>query len=176
MSFKAGGSHWCPTSQQLLGTLLFPSRAHQLWSGGWWSSYISPEVSTVRGCLGSDFSWCILLAHDFWLWWERGHLGWATLQPAVTYLRNFYISFNSRFLPGSKQSSMAIPCAKNGRWGWQPHCPNPNQARMWVWIHWNISPRGHPRTVGFSLCSFFIHALLWCLAIGRTGQNQQDKV
>lgn len=32
----------------------------------------TPEVFTVRGSLGSDFSWLILLALDFCLWWERG--------------------------------------------------------------------------------------------------------
>lgn len=125
MSSEAGGSHWCPTSQQLLETVLFPGRAHQLLSEGWWSSFISPEVCPVRGCLGSDSSWLILLALDFCLWWERGRLGWTTLQPTVTYATNFYILFNSRFLPGRKPSSMAVPCAKDGRWGWQPHCHSP---------------------------------------------------
>lgn len=32
----------------------------------------TPEVFTVRGSLGSDFSWRVLLALDFCLWWERG--------------------------------------------------------------------------------------------------------
>lgn len=121
--------------------------------GRWWSNYISPEVFTV-GLFGIWF----VPAHfaSPWLLFVVGEGKSRLNNPSVCYPTIFYFPFNSRFLPGSKQSGMAIPHAKDGRWGWQPDCPSPKQVRMWVGIHCEISGLGGTQgTVGFSLCSIF---------------------